>query len=365
MIIGLNLLYLLPGVVGGTETYAAGLLEGFAALDDDTRFVVFLNRESAGWPLPAGPRFARLVCPVHARSRLARYRFEQLRLPGLVRGHGVDLLHSLGYVAPLRLACPSVVTVHDLHFRSYGHWRQWPRRLLLDRMVGAAIRRSAAVITVSRFMREAIAHAYGLSPERLDVVLEAARPGHRLAEAAPSPFRGDGPYFLAFGGVTPNKNLPRLLEAWTRARREHGLARRLLIVGRLPPSLPVPEGVVTTGWLEDDVLAAALAGADALVFPSLYEGFGLPVLEAMSAGVPVLCSDRTAIPEVAGDAALYFDPENVGAIASAIARADADPALRARLAAAGRARAAEFSWKRAAGETLAIYRRVLRAAPQA
>ncbi|HEU5040243.1 MAG TPA: glycosyltransferase, partial [Gemmatimonadales bacterium] len=157
MIIGLNLLYLLPGVVGGTETYAAGLLKGLAAHGDESRFVVFVNRESAAWPLPASPRFRRVVCPVHARSRLARYRFEQLRLPALVQAEGVELLHSLGYVAPLRLGRPSVVTVHDLHYRSYGPWRQWPRRLLLDCIVGASIRRAAAVITVSRFMRDAIA----------------------------------------------------------------------------------------------------------------------------------------------------------------------------------------------------------------
>ena len=362
MIVGLNLLYLLPGVVGGTETYAAGLLHGLAGIPGPERFVVFVNLESADWPLPDDPRVRRVVCPVRAESRAARYWYEQLRLPALASAEKIDLLHSLGYVAPLRLSCSSVLTVHDVHHLAHGRPGDWPRRLALAQMVRQSARRAAAVIAVSRFTRDAIARAYDVSADGIDVVPEAPNP--RLcddASALSAPAADLGPYVLAFGGVTPNKNLARLLEAYALARERLGLTQRLVLVGHVPASLKgeAKIGVLTTGYLAEPELGRWLVHADALVFPSLYEGFGLPVLEAMAVGVPVVCSGVTAIPEVAGDAAVYFDPRDPGDMAEKIALVGRDEALRGRLAAAGRARAAEFSWDRSARQTLAIYRRVL------
>jgi glycosyltransferase involved in cell wall biosynthesis len=368
--IGLNLLYLLPGVVGGTETYAAGLLHGLARSNSPDRFVVFLNRESADWPLPDDPRIRRVVCPVQAASRLARYRYEQCTLPLRARAEAVDLLHSLGYVAPLRLHCRSVVTVHDVHHLAYGRLREWPRRLLLGRMVRQSVRRAAAVITDSQYARDRVARAYDVPPGSIDVVWLAPNP--RLSQPpgelmADMPELGDPrPYLVAFGGVAPNKNLRRLLRAFALARDRHDLAHRLVLVGRLPDALQVRDtpGVVATGYLEETALAGVLRGADALIYPSLYEGFGLPVVEAMAAGIPVVCSHVAALPEVAGDAALYLDPLDVADMASKLARIAQDPALRRDLRAKGCARAAVFSWERAARETLAVYRRVLRPPPR-
>jgi glycosyltransferase involved in cell wall biosynthesis len=369
VIVGLNLLYLLPGIVGGTETYAAGLLHGLSRIEHGERFVVFVNQESADWPLPDDARFRRVICPVRAVSRLARYRYEQLRLPAQARAHGVQLLHSLGYVAPLRLRCPSVVTVHDVHHLAHGRLRQWPRRLLLGQIVRRSVRRAAAVIADSRYSRDEVARAYGLPASAIDVVWLA--PNHGLSGAAPEDAAAgmpvEGPYVVAFGGITPNKNVARLLEAFALARHRHGVSQRLVVVGRLPASVR-PEradGVVATGYLDEAALARVLRQADALVFPSLYEGFGLPVLEAMAAGVPVICSNVTAMPEIAGDAAVYFDPRDVGAMASTIALVCRDDALRRDLAARGLVRAAAFSWERAARETLAVYRRVLASQPAA
>jgi glycosyltransferase involved in cell wall biosynthesis len=364
VIIGLNLLYLLPGVVGGTETYAAGLLHGLSRTESADHFVVFVNLESADWPLPDDARFHRVVCPVRAVSRSARYRYEQFRLPAEARAHGVDVLHSLGYVAPLRLQCPSVVTVHDVHHLAHGRLRDWHRRLLLGRIVRRSVRGAAAVIADSRFMRDAIAAAYDMPAREIDVVPLAPNPalngGAPLPDGgAPAPVSG-GPYLLAFGGVTPNKNLDGLLRAFALARQRHGVRQNLVVVGHLPESLRIGDsaGVVATGYLDEARLASVLAKAEALVFPSLYEGFGLPVLEAMAAGVPVICSRVTAIPEVAGEAAVYFDPRDVEDMASKLALVAHDRALREDLAARGRIRAASFSWERAARETRAIYGRV-------
>jgi len=365
VIIGLNLLYLLPGVVGGTETYAAGLMHGLSRIEAPERFVVFVNRESAAWPLPDDARFRRVVCPVGAVSRMARYRYEQFHLPARAVTDGVHLLHSLGYVAPLRLHCPSVVTVHDVHHLAHGRLRQWPRRLILGQMVRRSVRRAAAVIADSRYSRDQVARAYDLPASAIDVVWLAPNPRLHGAAEWPAVRAGEsadrGAYLLAFGGITPNKNLARLLQAYAVARQRHGVSQRLVVVGRLPPSIRPEDtaGVEATGYLDEAELARVLQQADALIFPSLYEGFGLPVLEAMAAGVPVICSNVTAMPEVAGDAAVYFDPRDVEDMASSIARVSRDAGLRAELAARGLVRAAGFSWERAARETLAIYRRVL------
>jgi glycosyltransferase involved in cell wall biosynthesis len=364
VIIGLNLLYMLPGVVGGTETYAAGLLHGLSLLAHGDRYVVFLNVESADWPLPSDPGIRRVVCPVRAVSRTRRYCYEQFRLPGRALGEGVDLLHSLGYVAPLRLPCPSVVTVHDVHHLAHGRPGEWPRRFVLGRMVRHSVRRAGAVITDSHFARAAVAGAYGVPSGSIDVVALAPNPRLRdgpAASCAAGRAGVEGPYMLVFGGATPNKNLGRLLQAFDAARTHYALEQQLVLVGRLPPSLRPQglKGVLATGYLPDVELAGVLGNADALVFPSLYEGFGLPVLEAMAAGVPVICSNVTAIPEVAGNAAVYFDPRDIEDMASKIALVGRDLALRRDLAARGRARAATFTWERAARETVAVYRRVL------
>ena len=363
MIVGLNLLYMLPGIVGGTETYAAGLVHGLSLTDEDAEFLIYLNRESADWPLPSDPRFRRVVCPVQATSRLARYWHEQRRLPTRVALDGVDLLHSLGYVAPLRLSCPSVLTVPDVHQLAYGRPAEWPRRLVVGEFVRRSVRSAAAVITISQFARAAVAQAYGLRVEAINVVLLAPKPRmHRVGPpVASSSVRLPKSYVVAFGSVTPNKNLPRLLDAFEMARTRFGLRHDLVLVGRLPGELRTAgrPGIVVTGYLEDEAVAIVLAGAEALVFPSIYEGFGLPVLEAMAAGVPVVCSNATAVPEVAGEAAVYFDPLDAGDMAAALARVCADPLLRADLRARGCARAATFGWERVAHETLAIYRRVL------
>jgi glycosyltransferase involved in cell wall biosynthesis len=364
VIVGLNLLYLLPGVVGGTETYAAGLIYGLSQIDEDARFVVYCNRESSEWPLPADSRFTRVVCPVRATSRVGRYWYEQRVLPGRVHDDGIEALHSLGYVAPLALQCPSVVTVPDLHFLVHGRAVDWPRRALLRYFVRESIARAAAVIAISSFTRDALVKTYHLRTEAVDVVLLAPKPRAASSQRADSEILqalGIGkPYVLAFGGVTPNKNIERLLQAYALARSRHALEHDLVIVGRLPHDLPSqsPPRVIATGYQSDDVVSALLRNSVALIFPSLYEGFGLPVLEAMAAGVAVACSKTSAIPEIAADAGLYFDPLDVDDMAQKIARLCQDVSLRTELMTRARARAGEFSWRRTASQTLAVYRRI-------
>lgn len=274
--------------------------------------------------------------------------FEQIGLPRLLRRWDADLVHAPNCFLPLRRPCPGVVTVHDLAFealpedfsRRTGAKYRWttPR----------AARSAEAVICVSQWTADDVATRYGVPAERLHVVPNA--PSLAVGDAPP-PQRE--PYLLAIGDLRPKKNLVRLVEAWRRA----GTGRRLVLAGAgaWPGGAP-PAGVELTGYLPEAELDALLRGADALVHPSLYEGFGLVLLEAMVRGVPVACADATALPETAGGAAVLFDPLDVDDIARALDDVLDDAP---RLAEAGRARAAGFSWERTARMTADVYREAL------
>jgi glycosyltransferase involved in cell wall biosynthesis len=362
MRLGLDLLYLIPGVVGGTETYATGLLPALRAIDKDDEFTVYVNREAAEWPLPDG--FRRVVCPFMGSRRGARYCFQQVHLPALLRRDAIDLVHSLGYVGPLRTLCARVATVHDLNYRAFGHEMPVVRRRALEFFVGMTVRRADAIIADSEFTRSELVAAFGVSRAPFVMVPLAARPRpartdeQRAAERAGLGLPSS--YVLAFGGSTPNKNLPRLLDAFARAR-SRGLAQELVIVGRTPAHLAeeAHSGVRLAGYLGEVALDAVLSGADVLIVPSIYEGFGLVLLEAMEAGVPIVCSSRAALPEVAGDAAVYFDPYNVEGMASRILEVGGDPERRQALRHRGGERVRGYSWQRTAQETLKVYRDVL------
>lgn len=372
MRIGLNLLYLLPGEVGGTETYARGLLHGLEAVGAEEQFVVFVSREARDWPLPKRLGMVRVVCPVSARRRANRYWFEQVRFPQLVRHHRIDVLHSLGYVAPLRRVCPSVVTVPDLNYRAFGDQMPRMRRAALEFFVKHSVHLADRVIALSEFSAVEILQAFDVQREHVVVIHLAAEPVRAVLGAAATAedlLARDvrPPYIVAFSSRSPNKNIPRLIEAFVKARRSRGLAHQLVLVGH--PFEDEDSGALGyhdsairfTGFLTEDALKTVLAHAEMLVFPSVYEGFGLPVLEAMAAGVPVVCSNRGSLPEVAGDAAVFFDPFSTLNMAEKLAAVAGDPALRAALVRRGRENLKRFSWEKAARETLRVYRDVVAA----
>jgi len=269
--------------------------------------------------------------------------FEQVGLPRALRRLRPDLVHAPNCFLPLRRSCPGVVTIHDLAFEAHpddfsrrtGAKYRWctPR----------AARSAERVICDSAFTADDVCARYGVAPEKVRVVPLA--PSLPLGSA---PVPAGGPYLLAIGDLRAKKNLGRLVEAW----RRMGSGHRLVLAGL--GAAPWPD-VEAPGYVDDAALDALLRGADALVHPSLYEGFGLVVAEAMARGTPVACARATSLPEVAGDAAEYFDPLDVDDIAAAVARA---LARGAELGALGRARAAELSWRRTARETATVYAEV-------
>ena len=286
------------------------------------------------------------VTPLAGRAA-AEVLWEQAGLPRALRRRGAALVHSPNCFLPLRRPCPGVVTIHDLawedHPDDFARITAWKYRTLAPR----AARSAERVICVSEFTRDDVIRRYGVDPDRIRVIGEA--PSLALGDAEPPP----GPYVLAVGDLRRKKNFARLVEAFGRLRAD-GLPHRLVIAGRDAGEahrLRAP-GVELPGYVSEERLDALMRGADLLVHPSLYEGYGLVIVEAMARGVPVAAARATALPETGGDAALYFDPLDVADMADTIARALADDGLAER----GRARAASLSWDDAAARTADVYR---------
>jgi glycosyltransferase involved in cell wall biosynthesis len=296
--------------------------------------------------------------PVRDGGRLPEVWFEQVTFPRLLRRRGAALVHAPDSFLPLRRSCPGVVTVHDLGFEEISGEIPGTTGLKYRTLLRASARSAERVICPSQFTADDVERRYGVSRDLIRVVPEAAALPSGSLEPPP------GPYLLAAGDLRPKKNLDVLIEAFGKLRRR-GLPHRLILAGADKGQSATLAGlageypVEFPGFVSDAELDALLRGADAIVVPSVYEGFGLIVLDAMARGCPVLVARAGALPETGGDAALQFEPYDVDELAVTLELVLDDPAERARLAAAGRARAAEFSWERTARETIAVYEELL------
>ena len=373
--VGINVLYLVPGRVGGTEIYARELVGALAAQQADVAFSVFCGREAGpvlrAVPWPANVRVREL--PVRCASKPLRLAAELGLLPIAARRAGVQLMHSLGTTTPLSGCGIRVVTVHDLIYDWYPRAFPWPARRGLKLVVPIGARRAARVQVSSNATREEVVDRLRLMPQKVDVVhlglgirrVESPTPATKLRERWSL---GPGPVVLSVAAALPHKNLERLLRAF--ARLDESAATLVLVghagreTGRLQQvaaDLGVGPRVRFTGWVTDEDVEGFYGLADAFVYPSLHEGFGMPVLEAMRRGVPTACADATSLPEVAGDAALLFDPRSDEAIRAAIATLLGDPGRAAELARAGPERAALFRWERTAQAAWESYCRAVAA----
>ena len=378
--IGLNLIFLVPGETGGMEVAARELIPALlAAAPAGMRFTAFVNREAAAESAASHGRTSDLrellptvTVPVRARRREQWVLGEQTLLPPLARRANVDLVHSLASTAPLWGRFRRVVTVHDLIYARFPDAHAGVRDKAMRLLVPSAARRSHRVIADSQSTRDDLVELAGLDGDRIDVVplgLGAVRRAEPLAEATVrESLRLQGRrVVLSLSAKRPHKNLLALLDALAQIAADE---RPALVLAGYPTEheaqlrarareLGLDDDVRFAGWLSDGEVEGLWAIADAFVFPSLYEGFGLPVLEAMARGVPVACSNASSLPEVAGDAALLFDPRDQQGIAAALRRLLSDGALAERLRVAGRERARQFTWERAARATLDSYRRAL------
>ena len=373
MHIGLNLIFLVPGETGGMEVAARELIPALLKVAPEMRFTAFVNREAAGAKDgPWGELLPAVTVPVNARNRVQWVRGEQLLLPRLAGRAGVDLVHSLASTAPARGRFRRVTTVHDLIYARFPQAHSGIRDRGMRVLVPLAVRRSDRVIVDSDSTRRDLVELLGTSAERIDVVplgLGAARRCDPLPEAQLRERLGLGErrVALSLSAKRPHKNLAALLGALARIEATR---RPLLVVPGYATwheaelreharALGVERDVCFLGWLSGEELEGLWGVAEVFVYPSLYEGFGLPVLEAMARGVPVACSNASSLPEVAGEAALLFDPHDEAAIAAAMERLLSDRVEAERLRALGSEQARRFTWERTAQLTLDSYRRAL------
>jgi glycosyltransferase involved in cell wall biosynthesis len=374
--IGLNLIFLVPGETGGMEVAARELLPALVEVAPDVRFTAFINREAAAAADGAwGELMPAVTVPVNARNRVQWVLGEQTLLPAMAARARVDLVHSLASTTPLAGPFRRVVTIHDLIYARFPEAHAGIRDKGMRVLVPAGARRAHRVIADSRSTQRDLSEEIGLSPERIDVVplgLGAVRRSDPLAEAE---LRrrlaiGERPLVLSLSAKRPHKNLLALIGALAEIPADE---RPLLVLPGYPTAheaelrakaqaLGIADDVRFPAWVSEEELEGLWLLAAAFVFPSRYEGFGLPVLEAMARGVPVACSNASSLPEVAGHAALLFDPRSEHEIAQALRRLLMDRPLADRLRALGREQASRFSWERSARLTLASYARALGAA---
>ncbi len=355
----------------GIGTYIRNLVTGLGALDATSDYVLLTKPGDADAASAAGPNFRTVV------ERAKPYSVaEQWRIPMAVARARADLLHEPHYVLPPLTRCRTVVTIHDcIHLRFPEYLPGKAAFFYAHTMMRLAARKADRVLTVSEASKRDILHYTGVPADKVTVIHNgldarfAAAPDAAAIDRVRQRFQLDHPFVLYVGNIKPHKNLERLIAAFAAARPAGPDGLKLVVIGDETSNYPsvrqavhrhrLDKHVRFFGFLPAPTLVVFYRLAQAFVFPSLYEGFGLPPLEAMANETPVVTSNVSSLPEVAGDAALLVDPYDVASIADGILRAVTDEPLRQTLIARGRERARHFSWAKAAADTLAAYRHVL------
>jgi glycosyltransferase involved in cell wall biosynthesis len=365
--VGLDLLYLRPGATGGTETYAREIAPRLAALG--VELVAFVPHEAADTESAPGART--VVLPARSSQRWQWALAEQLLLPRAARRAGCDVVHGLAGTVPLRGPFARVVTVHDVLFLTHPATTGAVRAAGMRALAGAAVRTADVVLADTARGAEDLRRFLPVRAPVWEIPLGVAAPtAPPLADRAVREMLdlGERQVLLSTSGRLPHKNVLSLLDAVALLEEPRPV---LVVTGYPTPhdsalrdraaTLGIEADVRLTGWLDSSALEGLYATATACVVASLAEGFGHPLLEAMVRGVPVAHSGAAALAEVAGDAGLRFDPQVTADMAAALRRVLSDEPLRARLVAAGRDRAAEFTWEATAERTVAAYRHALHA----
>ena len=352
----------------GIGTYIRNLLRELARIDRDTEYLLLCQPADLGVGAQLGPNFRTILEPSPNYSLR-----EQVHVPWVLRRERPHVYHAPHYVLPAGVRCRSVVTIHDcIHLMFPQYLPNRAAYAYARATMWAAARRSDCILTVSEASKKDILHFFNVRPEKIVVVYNAiddhfrVTPPEEAIARVRERYQLDHKFVLYVGNIKPHKNLVRLIDAFDELRKADFDDLKLLIIGDEISRLPALRRAVHKhklhkhvrflGYLSDDTLAVLYRLASAFVFPSLYEGFGLPPLEAMASGTPVVTSNVSSLPEVTGDAAILVDPYDVDSIVDGLRRVLSDPALAAELGRRGQERAKEFSWARSVEKTRQVYR---------
>jgi glycosyltransferase involved in cell wall biosynthesis len=358
--------------LGGNESYATNLIEALAEIDQSNRYILYVTKREAV------ERFSNRWPNFSVRSTLPHTPLIRipLTLSAELRRNPVDVLH-VQFTAPPFSPCPVVVSIHDLSFEHLPETFKWRSRKQLRITVRRSAREASQVIALSEYARKDIIATYAVSPEKITAIPLAA-PAHfrpirneEELQRVRQTYGIEGEYILSVGTIQPRKNLSRLVAAYSRLRwAKPGVKLpKLVLAGKCAwlydetlrriKELKISDSVILPGYVPETDLPALYSGALCFIYPSYFEGFGLPPLEAMKCGAPVIVGDRTSLPEVVGDAGLLVDPFDVDALARAIETVIGDSNLRAELSVKGLARAKLFDWRETARQTLAVYKKAI------
>jgi glycosyltransferase involved in cell wall biosynthesis len=359
----------LVGMCTGVGNYTRQLLAHMLDVASEHDFLLMANRQEAVQDVAPSARALPMIHDFPSRML-----WMQAVLPGQLRRAQPDLCHYPNSIAPLRSPCRYVVTIHDMTLSLLPQYHPWRKRLIVRPLIPLVARRAARIITVSEHARADIVRLLRVPPERVVVVPEAAAAIFRTVPAAEQArvrarYQLDRPYLLYVGTLEPRKNLVRLIHAWHALWRRGVIPHQLVLVGGRGwqdaaiydtiARLDCGDALRLAGYVPTADLPALYSAAEAFAFPSLSEGFGLPVIEAMACGTPVLLSTAPALRELAGDAALAVNACDEQALTDALEQLLTDDVLRADLRTRGLLRAAAFSWDRAARSTLAVYQEAI------
>ena len=367
--IGVNALYMIPGGVGGTEVYLRSLVEALAAIDTTNQYVLFTNRETGDSLLPPAANFRCVPQAVAATNRPARLIWEQTRLPWEAWKWRLDVLFNPGFTAPAVCGCRQATVFHDLQHKRHPVYFRWYELPFWNLFLLLSAHVSDRLIAVSEATREDLLLFYKLPPGKVATVRHGVDPrffeiGRQRASCPAEP------YLLCVSTLHHHKNIERLVLAFNRFR-EGQPGFRLVLAGlrgfhtkaveKLIEDLSLQEQVTITGWIPRERLYELYLRAYAFIYPSTFEGFGMPILEAMAAGIPTACSGIEPLLTIAEKSALFFPPEQVETITATMGLLVNDAKLREKLAMEGPARASRFSWEKSARQTLDV---ILEAAGQ-
>ncbi len=354
----------------GVARYLTNILTSCLELDEDNEYILYLSEPipRSNLPIPEGNRVRYSI--IQARPSIL---WRHWALPMQMRRDKCDLHFSPSYFVPLLKVCPDVVVVHDISFKAHPEWFAKDRRMIFDSIFWRKVMKADAIVTVSQYSKEEIVKHLQVDPDKIRVILESAdnkfvplRDEGRLS-LVKEKYGLPQDFVLTVGALHTRRNVPRLLAALACLEKKIGSPVNLLIIGSQAPFSPIVDISVLADEAglrgkvlhidyvsEEDLLLLYNAGT-MLAYPSLYEGFGLPVLEAMACGLPVACSNVTSLPEVAGSAALYFNPYDIDEMAAVIGQIWNEPRRRSEMSCAGIEQASCFSWRRAASELLMLF----------
>jgi len=374
--IGINARYLQRHITG-IERYTMELIKSMSEIDDIDRFMLFFNKHEKVPEITKSPNFENYVSPFPTKMVFMRILWEELILYREIKKKKIDVFHGPSFVVPFfkPKRCKYVNTIHDLSWFYYPESFTFFNRLFFKLFLPRSIKNSDIVIADSRSTKKDIIKFFHAEPAKIKVVYlgidedfsKSAENG--VNEGILRKYKIPKEYILSIGSLLPRKNVVNMIKAFNGLKKK-GLKEKLVIIGReawlyeqifsVIKDLGIEEEVIFTGYVGDKDLPYLYSMAKLLLFPSLYEGFGLPILEAMACGCPVITSNVSSMPEVAGDATVLIDPKSVKEITAAMDSIINDRKLRSKLIKRGYEQAKKFSWKKTAEETLDIYNKVSR-----